>query len=72
VKNVGSPTAATDAATKGYADSLAFNANAGVLPGQTGNAGSVLSTDGTTAHWLDLQPNLDVMTAKAIAFSLAL
>jgi hypothetical protein len=49
--NVGSPTANTDGATKGYVDGVAFMMAAGSLPGQGGNAGKFLSTDGTTASW---------------------
>ncbi len=45
------PTGAQDAATKAYADALAFTANAGVLPGQIGNAGRFLTTDGAVASW---------------------
>ena len=48
---VGTPSAATDAATKGYVDGVAFTMAAGALPGQGGNAGKFLSTDGTTASW---------------------
>ena len=48
---VGTPSAATDAATKGYVDGVAFTMAAGSLPGQSGNAGKFLSTDGTTASW---------------------
>lgn len=48
---VGTPSAATDAATKGYVDGVAFTMAAGSLPGQPGNAGKFLSTDGTTASW---------------------
>ena len=48
---VGTPSAATDAATKGYVDGVAFSMAAGSLPGQGGNAGKFLSTDGTTASW---------------------
>jgi len=48
---VGTPSAATDAATKGYVDGVAFSMAAGALPGQGGNAGKFLSTDGTTASW---------------------
>jgi hypothetical protein len=48
---VGTPSAATDAATKGYVDGVAFSMAAGSLPGQTGNAGKALITDGTTASW---------------------
>lgn len=36
---------------KAYVDEQAFAALAGDLPGQTGNSGKVLSTDGTTAGW---------------------
>lgn len=49
--NLGTPSAATDAATKGYVDGVAFAMAAGSLPGQTGNAGKSLVTDGTTASW---------------------
>ena len=48
---VGTPVAATDAATKGYVDGVAFTMAAGSLPGQGGNAGKALITDGTTASW---------------------
>jgi hypothetical protein len=48
---VGTPSAATDAATKGYVDGVAFTMAAGSLPGQGGNAGKSLITDGTTASW---------------------
>ena len=48
---VGTPSAATDAATKGYVDGVAFTMAAGSLPGQGGNAGKFLSTDGITASW---------------------
>ena len=38
----------TEAVRKDYADGLAF---AAALPAQTGNAGKLISTDGTTASW---------------------
>ena len=38
-------------AAKAYTDTAAFNANAGILPGQAGNAGIFLTTDGTSASW---------------------
>lgn len=51
ITSVGTPTSNTDAATKKYVDDTAFTANAGILPGQPGNAGALLTTDGTTASW---------------------
>jgi|688.fasta_scaffold111755_3 hypothetical protein len=58
---VGTPSANTDAATKGYVDGVAFTMAAGSLPGQTGNAGKSLITDGTTASW-----GLPVLTTSDI------
>jgi hypothetical protein len=49
--SVADPVDPQDAATKTYADGLAFAANAGVLPGQPGAAGKFLTTDGTTPSW---------------------
>ena len=49
--NLGAPSAATDAATKGYVDATAFAMAAGSLPGQSGNAGKALITNGTAASW---------------------
>lgn len=51
LQNVGAPTANADAATKLYVDQTAFNMAAGSLPGQAGNAGKSLTTDGTNASW---------------------
>ena len=48
LKNVGTPTAATDAATKSYADGLAFSP---ALPGQAGNDGKWVRTIGGVASW---------------------
>lgn len=45
---VPTPTAPAHPATKAYADALTF---AAALPGQTGNAGKTIRTDGTTAAW---------------------
>jgi hypothetical protein len=49
--DIGAPAAATDAATRKYVDDTAFSISAGSLPGQTGNAGKYLTTDGSTAGW---------------------
>lgn len=61
------PTIDLHASTKKYVDDTAFTANAGVLPGQPGNAGYLLTTNGTTASWLDgttvLQPLDSDLTA---------
>lgn len=51
VIGVGGPIAPTDAATKAYVDAQAFGALTGDLPGQAGNAGKFLKTDGVTASW---------------------
>lgn len=88
ITSLGTPTANTDAATKQYADNLAFTANAGVLPGQTGNVGKFLTTDGTTASWSSITTanvtdyvtdqtsrqatTLSQAKAFAVAFSVAL
>ncbi|MBP2311884.1 hypothetical protein [Azospirillum soli] len=53
VVSVATPTANGHAATKQYVDTQAFAALAGSLPGQAGNAGKYLTTDGTTASWGD-------------------
>lgn len=49
--SIGTPVAATDAANKLYVDNAAWEQDAGILPGQTGNAGKYLITDGTTPSW---------------------
>jgi hypothetical protein len=46
---VGAPTSALHATTKAYVDGLAFDAID--LPGQSGQAGNVLGTNGTIAGW---------------------
>lgn len=65
--NLGTPTAATDAVTRGYVDDTAFNMAAGALPGQTGNAGKFLTTNGTTAGWGEVD-----VRAQAVAIALVL
>lgn len=49
--NVGSPTSDYDASTKKYVDDTALAGMSGTFPGQTGNAGKFLSTDGTDPEW---------------------
>lgn len=49
--NLGTPTANADAATKLYVDNTAFTMAAGSLPAQAGNAGKMLTTNGTVASW---------------------
>ena len=48
--NLGAPTSDLDASTKKYVDETAF-ASITNLPGQTGNSGKYLKTDGTNASW---------------------
>jgi hypothetical protein len=50
---VGAPINDADAATKKYVDAAAWAMNAGVLPGQTGNGGKFLTTDGAAAGWAE-------------------
>jgi len=73
------PTSNRQAATKLYADNLAFTANAGVLPGQAGNGGKILSTDGATAAWQSVTAIADYISdqstrdtsSKALAIAFA-
>ena len=61
------PTIDLHASTKKYVDDTAFTANAGVLPGQGGNSGKYLTTNGTIASWgtVDLTPYLTTAAAAA-------
>ncbi|WP_300573595.1 hypothetical protein [Phenylobacterium sp.] len=52
---------------KSYVDAQAFAALDGDLPGQTGNAGKVLSTDGSTAAWEQVSTRPDFIQAAAAA-----
>lgn len=75
--SVGYPSAPTDAASKQYADDLAFAANAGVLPGQTGNAGKVLRTRSGNALWdtlstADLTDYASAILGLQVALAVAL
>ena len=45
------PTVDLHASTKKYVDDTAFASLSGVLPGQAGNSGKFLTTDGTIASW---------------------
>lgn len=49
--NLSAPQQNADAATKLYVDSVAFTANAGILPGQSGNNGKFLRSASGTALW---------------------
>lgn len=51
IVNLGTPTGSKDATSKEYVDQEVLKSSAGVLPGQPGNKGKVLSTDGTNANW---------------------
>jgi len=77
---LGEPAGPQDAATRAYVDATAFASNAGVLPGQAGNAGGFLVTDGTTPAWrapasadlTDLSSFTETRDAFAVAMALAL
>ena len=76
LQGLADPGGPQDAATKAYADALAFTANAGILPAQTGNAGKFIKTDGTTASWqavstADLSDNAAFL-GRAVALAVAL
>lgn len=54
ITSVGAPIANSDAATKLYVDSTALGGMTGTFPGQTGNEGKTLTTDGvSTPRWAD-------------------
>ena len=63
---VATPTAASEAATKDYADQLAYGS---ALPAQTGNAGKVPRTDGsdTAWQWCDLPTAIVSGTSGSVA-----
>ena len=46
--------AAAQAAAEAYASGLAFSSASGSLPGQAGNSGKFLTTNGTTANWANV------------------
>lgn len=51
ISGLAAPTANSHPATKKYVDDTAFAMASGALPGQGGNAGAFLTTDGFTASW---------------------
>lgn len=62
-----------DVATKKYVDDASFDAAAGNLPGQTGNAGKFLSTDGSVAGWQAISyQNVQGLQGFVIACALTL
>lgn len=81
LKNIGAPTVNTDAATKKYVDDTAFSSAGGTLPGQGGNDGKFMTTNGTVASWetilqsnvsglvVTLATQLQTSTDLAVAFA---
>jgi hypothetical protein len=53
LSSLGAPGNNTDAATKKYVDDSVFGIAAGSLPGQVGNGGKFLTTNGSVAGWSD-------------------
>ncbi|MDB5476487.1 MAG: hypothetical protein JWP49_1998 [Phenylobacterium sp.] len=80
ITSVADPTGPQDAATKTYVDATAFAGMTGTFPGQGGNAGKVLKTDGTTPSWqglgtadlTDLSTYSTTRNAFAVAMAVAL
>ena len=65
------------ASIKDWVSSVAWSYNAGALPAQSGNAGKVVSTDGTNASWQalstsDLSDYASAVRGLALAFAVAL
>lgn len=66
VTKVATPATASDAVTKLYVDGISFSP---ALPGQTGNAGKVITTDGTTASWAAVTEVLAKTTTGGLSVS---
>lgn len=52
----------TEAVRKDYADALAFSS---ALPGQAGNAGKYVTTDGTSASWVEIADEVPSQTGNS-------
>lgn len=63
ITSVGTPTADTDAATRGYVIAASLSS---ALPGQSGNAGKFITTDGTNASWAPPVPAQSSGTTGAV------
>jgi hypothetical protein len=84
LKYVDTPTQPYHPASKQYVDDVAWANNEGILPGQSGNSGKFLTTNGTVASWAaptvsqisdyasDQATRQAAATSLAIAFASAL
>lgn len=77
ITSLADPLNPQDGCTKAYADALAFTANTGILPGQTGAAGQALFSNGTNAFWkavesTDMSDFNDRIVAIQVALAVAL
>lgn len=68
ISGLGAPSSNDQAATKKYVDDAAFAASAGNLPGQAGNNGKALFTNGSSAFWSTVIPLTRTVTGGGIAF----